>query len=195
MSVIYKGSASQLIIAPGESYNISPSGLVTLQREYSCASSYADDAEEILEVGSVAEGYEGDALSLFTKTKKKDGAITTFSCTYTGASGDSLITIEQEINSFSYTFTPFASAPITVTGRYFAPSRTVEIAVAESVAAAPTPAPFSTYTIIEAYANGTPYTGNGYLGGSVIQLASYREQPYGDYKVVTYTHIMRPENA
>jgi len=179
MSIIYKGSTAELIIAPGESYNVSNFGLITLSRDYVCASSYAATADGTLSIGSGASGYSG--VTLFTKTKKVDGPITTFSCLYTGNSGESIITKSQNMRGFS--------VPGGYSGRYISPTRTVQIARPKATTGSDSPDVFGSIIVTSVTFGGYTYTGSPVdLGTPFTELSSYSEQYYGNTTVATWTH-------
>jgi len=179
MSVIYKGANEQLIIKPGETYTEAPNGLITLNREYSCATSYAATAiQGALTAGSAPTGYPD--LKLFTKTRRDESGIATFSCVYTGHTGGSLITFSQAIRGFSFNGG--------ISGRYISPTRTVQIARQAGTGGASTPSVFGSATVISITANGYVYEESFSLGTEYVELSSYDEQYFGGTEVATWTH-------
>ena len=179
MSTIYQGASSDLHILPGEQYVSALNGLITLTREYACATSYASTAATTLVPGYAPEGYSN--LKLFTVQKKTNGPITTFSCVFTGASQASLVTYTQAIRSFSY---QLPVSGLKISGRYLSQVKTTSIAQAASSAAAAS-SWYGDAQIIESYVNGIWYDGEISLGTLRGELLSYDEQNYGNFVVST----------
>ena len=186
MSVTYKGASSELIILPGEIYTEAPNGLITLNREYSCAASFADTASDSLALSSAPSGYSG--RKRFTKTRKDNGPITTFSCVYTGASGAELVTFSQVFRSFSY---PNLVGGGSISGRYISPTRTVSTARTTGSEGASDPSsPIGSIVVTEVNFNGYHFSGGAGFGTTYYELSSYSSQVFGDFEVVNYTHCL-----
>ena len=182
MSTTYHGTTGELIILPGDSKIVAPNGLITFSREYACASDYAGTAEALLTSGSSPVGGGGGSVYLFTKTRRDDGPITTFSCVYHGFSGGELVTYTKSVRSFSKT-----TSSGTITGRYMADTRTVS--VARAVADSGSGTEWSDgIEIIDAYLNGVWYDGTVDLGTVHGELVEFREQNFGEVEVATWTH-------
>lgn len=196
MSVIYKGSSSQLIISPGESYNVTSYGLRTLNRDFVCATSYASSADSALSVGSSASGYDG--MTLFAKTKTTTGAVTEFSCVYTGKTSSQKVTLEKELKSYSkfiaLTFpNPIGSPGQTITsnfpitGQCLSPVRTISYTADTGSPPIQAPEDISDPIVISAY--GGPVDSNLSielvdLSPFSVYISSYKTTNYGSVEVV-----------
>jgi hypothetical protein len=195
MSVIYKGSASQLIIAPGDRYTEATNGLVTLERSYQCASSHVSTAANELSVGSTPNDYP--ALQLFTKTKTTTGAVTEFSCVYTGKTSSQKVTLEKELKSYSkfiaLTFpSPWSpgqtiTSNFPITGQCLSPVRTISYTADTGSPPIQAPEDISDPIVISAY--GGPVDSNLSielvdLSPFSVYISSYKTTNYGSVEVV-----------
>ena len=185
MSLILKGSTSELILTTPGTLAMDNEGSATLTRGYACATSYETTADALLAIDSAPLDYPlptgVSVLVCINSTKTRANGITSYSVTYVGVTnqvyrilyGTSILSYSKKVGAVQYT------------GTYTAPTCTT-YSISDTGGTVPSiPASGYNISVLQSYVDGSP--GSAPTLTSSWLLTSLRSTARGAYYIIEAT--------